>query len=248
MSKQRVKVKTRKAKSLSFNKKRKTSTRKIKSFNIRLLKSKRQSKSRRSRSISKSKSRSKSKSKSPFEEKKSEQENNSELIDKIKSILPANNLIYNIQNIAKLMDKQELRKQIIKLCGETIGDTAGDFIEDDDSICYFICENNTLKGLFIGFIEDNKLESAYTCSAGKARGELLRYFALLKLNTKNKKIITITGGISGGIPAIKDSDSPNTSKTKHDRLLKYHRNRGAMVKGDIFTYSLDTVKMNVAKK
>ena len=161
-----------------------------------MLKNKHSRSSKHSSRSSKHSSRSSkhSRSRSPIEEKKVEQLNNKELIEKIKSLLPKKSIIYDIKNITKLMDKEKLKQQIIKLCGEIIGETAGDFIEDDDSICYFICENNTLKGLFIGFIEDNKLESAYTCSAGKARGELLRYFALLKLNTKNKKIITITGG------------------------------------------------------
>ena len=173
---------------------------------------------------------------------------NIEAIEKIKSLLPKNTVILNYKQTKKILKKDEINKQILKICGDSIGPTANDILEDEESVIYFIIENTDIKGLFIGFVDDNELESAYTCSAGKGRGELLRYYALINVNSQNNKIIKLTGGISGGIPALEYNDTHEIIEKKQKNLIKYHEKRGAIVKDLFFTYSLDTVKNNIAKK
>ena len=67
-------------------------------------------------------------------------------------------------------------------------------------------------GIFLGEIEDDingqYLECDYTCAhSGGSRGELLRYYALLKAHNKNNNINHMRVFPAGGIPALQNSDS-----------------------------------------
>jgi hypothetical protein len=120
----------------------------------------------------------------------------------------------------------ENREKIKKICGSTIFDTLDDFMsdddEDDDVIKLLIVnrEGNPTS-VFYGTIEDGHLSSDYTCSYKLPKGGiLLRFYALLLANKKNPDITSLTGGISGGIPAIEETDSREEEKKKKEVNVK----------------------------
>ena len=127
---------------------------------------------------------------------------------------------------------EELYKYLIKICGEIIANTAIDFLDrtDDDLICYLVInEKGNIMGIFIGYLDDEQLEAAYTCSTLKGAGELLGYYALLKEYSINPQIKTIFGFATGGIPALSDADSKEIYMEKNLRLVNYHKKRGARI-------------------
>jgi len=121
--------------------------------------------------------------------------------------------------------------------------------DDPDSIILLITKNNIPISIFHGTIEDNKLISDITCSSGELKkgGMFLRFYAVLLAKKINSNITELTGGISGGIPALKEDDTYEIEKEKKDNLKTYHLRHGATLNDDgtIFTYTLTTVQEQI---
>lgn len=101
---------------------------------------------------------------------------------------------------------------------------------DDNQITYIVKDDitNIIQGLFIGYIDGDKLESGYTCAV-RGIGELIRYYVLLSIHLQYPHILNLYGGISGGIPPIQDTDSQEIVLDKKKRLIQYHSKRGATI-------------------
>lgn len=144
------------------------------------------------------------------------------------------------------------REKFLEICGETIFGTLDGFMEDydDDDIIKLLIVNREEKpsSVFYGTIEDGHLSSDYTCSSELPKGGvLLRFYALLLANQINPDITSLTGGISGGIPAIKSDDSSEVIEEKTERLRNYHINNGATVEDDKFTYKLPSIRARIVE-
>jgi hypothetical protein len=152
--------------------------------------------------------------------------------------------------IAYLDSNTNKEEQIEKICG--IIEFEID-IDDDVYNIVVVNDQNIIVGLFRGYIEEDKITDTTVCAqSGKGLGEYLRYYALLKMN-KTKKITSLSGAISGGIPSIKEDDSSLVVKVKQKKLLEYHEKRGAEITDDIsktkvFTYYLDTILKDIHLK
>ena len=139
------------------------------------------------------------------------------------------------------------------ICGSNIYDTLDNYMSDedeDDNVIKLIILNGegNPTSVFYGTIEDGHLSSDYTCSSKLPKGGiLLRFYALLLANKINPVITTLTGGISGGIPAIEETDSKEVEIEKRERLQNYHINNGANIEGNKFTYNLPTVKEKIVE-
>ena len=176
-------------------------------------------------------------------------------------------------NDAKIMiDKHLLQKnlQIIhydnrtfdidSLCGERISGTCNieylqtlyndpEYVTDNIILLCINLENDEVVGLFVGTIEleDNLLESTYTCSKIKGVGELLRYYGFLHIYNMYPTIKILTGSASGGIRALHNEMSTEEEEIAKDRLKQYHIKRGASLKESIFVYTWDTILRNVVQ-
>jgi hypothetical protein len=148
------------------------------------------------------------------------------------------------------------RENFEEICGSTIYDTLDDFMgydddnDDNDDIITLIIVNN--KGnpisVFYGTIEDNYLSSDYTCSSELPKGgALLRFYALLIANKENNNIQSLTGGISGGIPAILFTDSAAVVNEKRKKLSEYHVKNGAIINDNKFIYNLTDVQVKIVE-
>ena len=143
------------------------------------------------------------------------------------------------------------KKKFEKICGETIFDGLDAFIgtEGHNIIKLLILNNSGIPvSVFYGTIEDGHLSSDFTCSSELPKGGiLLRFYALLLANEKNPVVTSLTGGISGGIPALKLEDSREEENKKREKLRKYHIDNGASVEDDKFTYNLPSVQAKIAE-
>ena len=143
------------------------------------------------------------------------------------------------------------KKKFEKICGETIFDGLDAFIgtEGHNIIKLLILNNSGIPvSVFYGTIEDGHLSSDFTCSSELPKGGiLLRFYALLLANEKNPVVTSLTGGISGGIPALKLEDSREEENKKREKLRKYHIDNGASVEDDKFTYNLPDVQTKIAE-
>ena len=143
------------------------------------------------------------------------------------------------------------KKKFEKICGETIFDGLDAFIgtEGHNIIKLLILNNSGIPvSVFYGTIEDGHLSSDFTCSSELPKGGiLLRFYALLLANEKNPVVTSLTGGISGGIPALKLEDSREEHNEKRKKLRKYHIDNGASVEDDKFTYNLPSVQAKIAE-
>jgi len=145
----------------------------------------------------------------------------------------------------------ENRDKFETICGEIIYNTLDDFMslkdKDPDIIKLLIIKEGTEEpvSVFYGNIEDNQLSSDYTCSSQLVKGgALLRFYALLVANERSDGYVTqLTGGISGGIPPINDTDITIVANEKKERLRNYHEKLGATLSEDRteFTYNLPDV-------
>ena len=173
----------------------------------------------------------------------------------IKLLKDRNEEIINLNN----SQIPKFKQKILLLCGDTIYDTIDGYLDDPDSndiIKLIINDKLDITGIFIGNIESDNdityMESSYTCSRpGGARGELLRYYALLEAHKQNNNIQSIRGSLSGGIPAKQDTDSIIVLQRKEEALLNYHIKRGATINEDsynryYFKYSIKQVTDNVS--
>lgn len=138
------------------------------------------------------------------------------------------------------------------ICGSSIYDTLDGFMDDDeeDNNIKLIIVNNKERpiSVFYGTIEDNHLSSDYTCSSELPKGGLLlRFYALLLANKENNSIQNLTGGISGGIPAILPTDSTEAVNEKRKKLSDYHIKNGAIINGNIFIYNLSDVQLKIVE-
>ena len=138
------------------------------------------------------------------------------------------------------------------ICGENIFITLEDFFttKNKNYIKYILLNNNNeVTSIFGGEIDNNNiLESSYTCSKEIPRGGLLlRFYALLQANNKNKNITKIIGGISGGIPSIQITDNPEDIERKKEVLINYHIKNGAIVydNNSKFEYTIDNIKLKI---
>ena len=138
-----------------------------------------------------------------------------------------------------------------EICGETIFDGLEAFIgtEGPDIIKLLILNNSGIPvSVFYGTIEDGHLSSDFTCSSELPKGGiLLRFYALLLANQINPDITSLTGGISGGIPALNLEDSREEHNEKREKLRKYHIDNGASVEDDKFTYNLASVQAKIVE-
>ena len=143
------------------------------------------------------------------------------------------------------------KKKFEKICGETIFDGLEAFIgtEGPDIIKLLILNNSGMPvSVFYGTIEDGHLSSDFTCSSELPKGGiLLRIYVLLLANQINPAITSLTGGISGGIPALKLEDSREEENEKREKLRKYHIDNGATVEDDKFTYNLPAVQAKIVE-
>jgi hypothetical protein len=143
------------------------------------------------------------------------------------------------------------KKKFEKICGETIFDGLEAFIgtEGPDIIKLLILNNSGIPvSVFYGTIEDGHLSSDFTCSSELPKGGiLLRFYALLLVNENNPGVTSLTGGISGGIPALNLEDSREEHNEKRKKLRKYHIDNGASVEDDKFTYNLPSVQAKIAE-
>ena len=143
------------------------------------------------------------------------------------------------------------KKKFEKICGETIFDGLEAFIgtEGPDIIKLLILNNSGIPvSVFYGTIEDGHLSSDFTCSSELPKGGiLLRFYALLLANENNPGVTSLTGGISGGIPALNLEDSREEHNEKRKKLRKYHIDNGASVEGDKFTYNLPSVQAKITE-
>ena len=143
------------------------------------------------------------------------------------------------------------KKKFEKICGETIFDGLDAFIgtEGHNIIKLLILNNSGIPvSVFYGTIEDGHLSSDFTCSSELPKGGiLLRFYALLLAKQINPDITSLTGGISGGIPALNLEDSREEHNEKRKKLRKYHIDNGASVEDDKFTYNLPSVQAKIAE-
>ena len=143
------------------------------------------------------------------------------------------------------------KKKFEKICGETIFDGLDAFIgtEGHNIIKLLILNNSGIPvSVFYGTIEDGHLSSDFTCSSELPKGGiLLRFYALLLAKQINPDITSLTGGISGGIPALNLEDSREEHNEKRKKLRKYHIDNGASVEDDKFTYNLPDVQTKIAE-
>ena len=143
------------------------------------------------------------------------------------------------------------KKKFEKICGETIFDGLDAFIgtEGHNIIKLLILNNSGIPvSVFYGTIEDGHLSSDFTCSSELPKGGiLLRFYALLLAKQINPDITSLTGGISGGIPALNLEDSSEEENEKREKLRKYHIDNGASVEDDKFTYNLPSVQAKIAE-
>ena len=143
------------------------------------------------------------------------------------------------------------KKKFEKICGETIFDGLDAFIgtEGHNIIKLLILNNSGIPvSVFYGTIEDGHLSSDFTCSSELPKGGiLLRFYALLLAKQINPDITSLTGGISGGIPALNLEDSREEENEKREKLRKYHIDNGASVEGDKFTYNLPSVQAKITE-
>ena len=143
------------------------------------------------------------------------------------------------------------KKKFEKICGETIFDGLDAFIgtEGHNIIKLLILNNSGIPvSVFYGTIEDGHLSSDFTCSSELPKGGiLLRFYALLLAKQINPGVTSLTGGISGGIPALNLEDSREEHNEKRKKLRKYHIDNGASVEDDKFTYNLPSVQAKIAE-
>ena len=105
------------------------------------------------------------------------------------------------------------------ICGESIfGTLEGFFSTNSKNYIKLILLNREkqVTSIFGGeIINDNTLESSYTCSKEIPKGGvLLRFYALLTANDNNPSITKMTGSIEGAIPPIKEEDSEEVAQGK----------------------------------
>ena len=147
------------------------------------------------------------------------------------------------------------RETFEEICGSVIYDTLDGFMDNDDEdddikLIKLIIVNSKEKpiSVFYGTIEDNHLTSDYTCSSELPNGGvLLRFYALLLANKENDSIQSLTGGISGGIPALLSVDSKDIVDEKRKKLIEYHIKNGATINGNTFIYNLSDVKVKIVE-
>ena len=143
------------------------------------------------------------------------------------------------------------KEKFEEICGETIFDGLEAFIgsKGPDIIKLLILNNSGMPvSVFYGTIEDGHLSSDFTCSSELPKGGiLLRFYALLLANENNPGVTSLTGGISGGIPALNLEDSREEHNEKRKKLRKYHIDNGASVEDDKFTYNLPDVQTKIAE-
>ena len=143
------------------------------------------------------------------------------------------------------------KEKFEKICGETIFDGLEAFIgsKGPDIIKLLILNNSGMPvSVFYGTIEDGHLSSDFTCSSELPKGGiLLRFYALLLANEKNPVVTSLTGGISGGRPALKLEDSREEENEKREKLRKYHIDNGASVEDDKFLYNLPDVQAKIVE-
>ena len=149
---------------------------------------------------------------------------------------------------------RENRVTFEKICGSAIYDTLDGFMdnddEDDDIKLIIVNSKEKPISVFYGTIEleDNYLSSDYTCSSELPKGGvLLRFYALLLANEENNSIQSLTGGISGGIPALLSVDSRDIVDKKRKKLSEYHIKNGATINGNTFIYNLSDVKVKIVE-
>lgn len=124
---------------------------------------------------------------------------------------------------------------------------------DPDIILLLITKNNTPISIFHGTIEtDHTLTSDITCSNPdelRRGGMFLRFYAVLLAKQIDPELIALTGGISGGIPALAEGDSVEEEEAKRANLIKYHVNHGANLDehNHMFTYTLPTIQTQILK-
>ena len=142
----------------------------------------------------------------------------------------------------QILNTTKYKTEIERLCGPLIEFNVE---KDENKIMFIIISNDIVIAAFQGYIEDDKIVDTITCAQqGNKLGEYLRYYALLKTNKTNKNVAKFTGGISGGIPALLETDTKEIIIEKQERLKKYHENRGALIEEETFTYSLHVVNSN----
>lgn len=143
------------------------------------------------------------------------------------------------------------KEKFEEICGETIFSGLEDFMDTKGTniIKLLIVNNSEMPvSVFYGTIEDGHLSSDFTCSSELPKGGiLLRFYALLLANGKNPAVTSLTGGISGGIPALKLADSIEEEKKKKENLRNYHIDNGASVEGNKFTYNLPDVQTKIVE-
>jgi len=143
------------------------------------------------------------------------------------------------------------REKFEEICGETIFSGLEDFMgtKGADIIKLLIVNSSEMPvSVFYGTIEHGHLSSDFTCSYELPKGGiLLRFYALLLANGKNPAVTSLTGGISGGIPALKLADSIEEEKKKKESLRNYHIDNGASVEGNTFTYNLPDVQAKIVE-
>ena len=144
------------------------------------------------------------------------------------------------------------RDKFEKICGNNIFNTLDDFFTDNDDyndLKYILIDSTgEPTSIFIGTMNDAFISSDYTCSSKLPKGgTLLRFYALLSANEKNKNITKLIGGISGGIPAINENDSKEYEIEKRLKLKNYHLTNGAIVNDNEFVYNLDDIKRKIVE-
>lgn len=190
----------------------------------------------------------------------------------IKKYFLSRNLIIKEYN-ENLSNKYSVSdSEIIELCGDNLaGVLNNSMLIDDDIVTYLVFEipNEKIKrkskspkksnsvnrlvsspqkyklvGLFNGEydMKNNIFINMYSCSIRSKVGELLGYYALLKAYSLFK-LEQMMGNISGGIPAIQNTNSPHVAQQKKQKLVDYHTKRGAMVIGDKFMYNVHNIKL-----
>ena len=141
------------------------------------------------------------------------------------------------------------KEKFEEICGETIFDGLEAFIgsKGPDIIKLLILNNSGMPvSVFYGTIEDGHLSSDFTCSSELPKGGiLLRFYALLLAKQINPGVTSLTGGISGGIPALNLEDSREEHNEKIKKLRKYHIDNGASVEDDKFIYNLPSVQAKI---
>lgn len=144
------------------------------------------------------------------------------------------------------------RESFEEICGSAIYDTLDGFMdnddEDDDIKLIIVNSKEKPISVFYGTIEHNNLSSDYTCSSELSKGGvLLRFYALLLANKENNNIQSLTGGISGGIPALLSVDSVEAVNEKRKKLSEYHVKNGAIINGSTFIYNLSDVQVKIVE-